>query len=67
MGEARTLAGKASDQSQELRKEVIEKGTKRGKDISFRCADGRLPPQELSVGTAVPKVQEVVWCFEVML
>ena len=66
MGEARTLAGMASDQSQELRK-VSEKGTKRGKDISFRCADGRVPPQELSVGTAVPKVQEVVWCSEVML
>ena len=35
------------------KKEVIEKGTKRGKDSSFCYVDGQLPPRELGDGTKV--------------
>ena len=37
------------------KKEVIEKAQRRGKNSSFSDADGLVSPQELGVGTTVPK------------
>ena len=56
VGKAREITGMASDEGLE-RKRGHRNGTNRGNDHSFCDDDGLVPPQELGVGAAVPKIQ----------